>query len=186
MTEAKYLGGRLLLALPGMGDPRFERSVIALARHDAEGAFGIGIGHVIPDLGLHAILTDLDIDPGLAPDAPVHNGGPVEPERGFVLHTPDWDDDASLDAGPLGRVSASLDLLHAIADGRGPRRWVMALGYAGWAAGQLDNEMRHHGWYAADSHDDVVWHTPARGRWEATWRAEGIDPSLLVGQTGRA
>ncbi|MFM5930492.1 MAG: YqgE/AlgH family protein [Novosphingobium sp.] len=186
MTEARYLSGRLLLALPGMGDPRFDHSVIALVRHDEEGAFGIGIGHLRENLGLHEILRELDIDPGHAPDAPVHDGGPVEPSRGFVLHSPDWQDEASLDAGPLGMVSASLDLLRAIAEGRGPQRWLMALGYAGWGAGQLDNEMRHHGWYAAEGHTSVLWETRAAGRWHATWRAEGIDPALLAGETGTA
>lgn len=186
MTESQFLAGRLLLAMPGMGDPRFDHSVIAMITHDEQGAFGLGIGHRREGISLHEILRELDIDPGAAPDAPVHDGGPVEPSRGFILHSRDWQDEASLDAGPLGLVSASLTLLRAIAEGRGPERWLMALGYAGWGAGQLDNEMRHHGWYAADGHSEVIWETRAAGRWHAAWRAEGIDPALLVSQTGTA
>ena len=91
-----------------------------------------------------------------------------------------------MDAGPLGAVSASLEVLKAIAQGRGPQRWIMALGYAGWAPGQLDNEMRHHGWYAAQCHEDTLWNTPAEQRWSTAWRAEGVDPALLASQTGRA
>ena len=186
MTEPDYLAGRLLLAMPGMGDPRFNHAVIALTVHDANGAFGIGIGQVHNNTSFHSVLQELDIDPGVAPDCPVHVGGPVEPSRGFVLHTNDWREDQTLEAGPLGSLSASLTVLRAIAEGNGPEHWILALGYAGWAAGQLDNEMRHHGWYAAACHDPVLWETPAEQRWTAAWRAEGIDPALLVGQTGRA
>ncbi len=186
MTESQFLAGRLLLAMPGMGDPRFDHSVIAMITHDENGAFGLGLGHLREGVGLHEILEELDIDPGKAPDAPVHDGGPVEPSRSFILHSRDWQDEASLDAGPLGMVSASIDLLRAIAEGRGPERWLMALGFAGWGPGQLDHEMRHHGWYAADGHAEVIWEIPAAGRWQAAWRAEGIDPSLLASETGTA
>jgi len=186
MTQAEYLSGRLLLALPGMGDPRFDRAVIAMFTHSEDGAFGIDIGHVHPQMTLHRLLEELEIDPGGVPDSPVHNGGPVEPGRGFVLHSADWREEATMDAGPLGALSASLDVLRAIAEGRGPSRWLIALGYSGWAAGQLDNEMRHHGWHAAAGHAQVVWNTPAEQRWATTWRAEGIDPALLTSQTGHA
>lgn len=186
MTEAEYLGGRLLLAMPGMGDPRFDRSVIALCLHDGNGAFGIGVGHLRDGTTFYDLLAELEIDPGVAPDCPVHHGGPVEPGRGFILHSRDWQDEQTLDAGPLGLLSGSLDALKAITEGRGPQRWLMALGYAGWAPGQLDDEMRHHGWVAAQCHDEVLWQTPAEQRWSAAWRAEGIDPALLVGQTGTA
>ncbi len=186
MTQGEYLDGRMLLAMPGMGDPRFDHAVIALIRHDENGAFGIGIGHYRQGVRFHEILTELDIDPGVAPDCGVHEGGPVEPGRGFVLHSDDWREEATLDAGPLGLVSASLEVLRAIAAGEGPTRWLIALGFAGWASGQLDNEMRHHGWYAAACHPEVLWDTPAEKRWTAAWRAEGIDPALLSSQTGRA
>ncbi len=186
MTEAHYLAGRLLLAMPGMGDPRFERAVIAMCLHDENGAFGIGVGDIRHGVRLHALLEDLEIDPGEAPDCPVQNGGPVEPGRGFVLHSEDWLGEGTMIVPQIGALSASLDILRAIAEGRGPRHWLVALGYAGWGAGQLDNEMRHHGWYAAEGRSAVLFDCGAEARWAAAWRAEGIDPALLASETGRA
>ncbi len=186
MIQEQTLASRLLLALPGMGDPRFDHAVIALCTHNEEGAFGIGVGEVRDGVGLHALLEDLEIEPGLAPDVPVLNGGPVEPQRGFVLHSLDWTSPATLAVAPLCGLSASLEILRAIAAGQGPERWLVALGYAGWGAGQLDEEMHRHGWYAAEPHPEVLWDTAAPGRWHAAWRAEGIDPALLASQTGRA
>jgi putative transcriptional regulator len=186
MTETDSLAGRLLLALPGMPDPRFAHAVIALYAHDPEGALGVGIGQLIPGVSLHALLADLEIEPGEAPDAPVHLGGPVEPQRGFVLHTPDWQGEGTVDAGPLGALSTSLDVMRAIADGTGPSRWLVALGYAGWGPGQLDSEMQRHGWHAAEGRTAVLFDTPAERRWVETWKGEGIDPALLSGETGHA
>lgn len=184
--ESAYLAGKLLLALPGMGDPRFDRAVIAMINHDADGALGIGIGALRQGIGLHAILADLGIEPGHAPDLPVHYGGPVEPQRGFVLHTPDWDGPGTVEAAPLCSLSASTEVLRAIAAGEGPRRFLFALGYAGWGAGQLDGEMRRHGWQIGDGSDALLWDTPAEVRWAQSWREAGIDPALLSSETGRA
>jgi putative transcriptional regulator len=186
MTEAQYLSGRLLLAMPGMFDPRFERSVNVMCVHDENGALGIGIGHVRAGVRFRDLLKEVGIDAGTAPDREVHHGGPVEPGRGFVLHSTDWDSADTIEVPPLGALSASLDILKAIAEGRGPRRWIMALGYAGWGAGQLEGEMRHHGWFAARGHPEILFDTPAEERWTATWKAEGIDPALLANTTGRA
>jgi putative transcriptional regulator len=186
MTESAYLSGRLLLAMPGMGDPRFDRAVIAMFVHDAKGALGIGLGEARKGLRFHAILRDLDIEPGQAPDCAVLHGGPVEPQRGFVIHTPDWEGPGTILAPPLGAMSASLEALKAIAAGEGPSQWLFALGYAGWGKGQLDGEMRRHGWYAAQGRAEILFDTPAAQRWKAAWAAEGIDPALLASQTGRA
>ncbi len=186
MTEARYLAGRMLLAMPGMGDPQFDHAAIALCVHDQNGAFGLDLGTFREGVRLHELLEDLDIDPGEAPDCPVLHGGPCEPGRGFVLHSPDWGCAESLTVPSLGILSASLDVLRAIAEGRGPSRWLIALGYAGWGPGQLDAEMRHHGWYAAEGRSAILFETPAERRWTAAWRAEGIDPALLASQTGRA
>lgn len=186
MTEAHYLTGRLLLAMPGMFDPRFDHSVNVLCVHDANGALGIGIGHVRDGVRLHEILEELDIDPGVAPDCPIHHGGPVETGRGFVLHTTDWMGEDTIAVEGIGALSASLEILRAIAEGRGPAKWLVALGYAGWGAGQLDGEMRHHGWYAAQGRPEIVFDTPALKRWTAAWKAEGIDPALLASTTGQA
>lgn len=172
--------------MPGMFDPRFERSVSVICVHDQNGALGIGIGHVRQGVRFHEILRELEIDPGVAPDCAILNGGPVEPGRGFVLHTTDWGGTDTIEVRPMCALSASRDVLRAIAEGRGPRRWLMALGYAGWGPGQLEGEMRQHGWYAADAHPEVLFDTRVDARWTATWRAEGIDPALLACETGRA
>ncbi|WP_200844837.1 MULTISPECIES: YqgE/AlgH family protein [unclassified Novosphingobium] len=186
VTAEQYLSGRILLAMPGMFDPRFERSVNVMCVHDENGALGIGIGHVRQGVRFHDVLEELGIDPGVSPNREVMNGGPVEPGRGFILHSTDWGGTDTIAVEPICALSASMDVLRAIAEGRGPSQWIMALGYAGWGAGQLEGEMRHHGWYAAEGHREVLFQTPPEGRWMATWRAEGIDPALLSNETGRA
>ena len=103
-----------------------------------------------------------------------------------MLHSTDWGGSGSVEVSPLCALSASMDVLRAIAEGRGPSKWLVALGYAGWGAGQLEGEMRQHGWYAAQGRSEILFETPVNARWPATWRAEGIDPSHLVSQTGRA
>lgn len=186
MSDAQYLSGRLLLAMPGMFDPSFDHAVIALCQHDAAGAFGIGVGHVRAGISFRELLEGVGIDPGVAPDRMVHHGGPVEPGRGFVLHSSDWRGDETIEVPGLCALSASLDILRAIAAGAGPAQWLVALGYAGWGDGQLDGEMRHHGWYAAQGRPEILFDAPAEGRWQAAWRAEGIDPALLASETGHA
>ena len=190
MDEPRFLTGKLLLAMPGMGDPRFERAVIAMCAHDENGAVGIGIGHKRAGLRLRGLLTQLGIEPGEAPDRAVHHGGPVEPGRGFVLHSTHWGGQDSLHvAGPGGELFAmtgTLDVLKAIAEGKGPSRWLVALGYAGWGEGQLDDEMTRHGWFAAEGDASLLFDTPTDERWAAAFRATGVDPRLLVTQTGAA
>jgi len=190
VMEGQYLAGRMLLAMPGMFDPRFERSVNVLCVHDEHGALGINVGEVREGVTFHAILDDLGLDTAMAPDCAVLNGGPVEPGRGFVLHSLDWGGGDSIEVhtqeGPLCALSASMDILRAIAQGRGPSQWVMALGYAGWAPGQLEEEMRHHGWYAAQGSRQVLFDTAPEARWTGAWKHEGIDPGLLASQTGNA
>ena len=186
MESVAFLTGQFLLAMPGIGDPRFEHAVIALCAHDAEGALGIGIGATIAGLGLHDLLGQFDIEPGEVPDAPVHFGGPVEPRRGFVLHSLDWGGQDTIDVAGRWALSGTIDVLRAIAGGTGPSRWLVALGYAGWGAGQLDNEMKHHGWFPAPGHSEILFETPVADRWAETWKAEGIDPALLASETGHA
>ncbi len=186
MEAGQYLAGRLLLAMPGMADRRFDRSVSMMCVHDENGAMGIGIGRTHRKLRFHRILEELDIDPGEAPDCEIHDGGPVERARGFVLHSTDWGGADTVTVQPYCALSASLDVLRAIAQGKGPSRWLIALGYAGWGAGQLENEMRHHGWYVAKGSPDILFETPADARWTTTWHAEGIDPAQLSSVTGQA
>ncbi len=186
MTQSAYLAGQLLLAMPGMGDPRFEHAVIAMCSHDANGALGIDLGRVHPELTFHALLENLEIEPGAAPDCPVHIGGPVEPHRGFVLHSPEWEDPGTLAVSGCFALTPSLVVLRAIAAGEGPQRWLFALGYAGWGEAQLDEELTRHGWSATEASEALLFETSAELRWAAAWRAQGIDPALLASTTGRA
>ncbi len=128
MEDPRFLTGQFLLAMPGIGDPRFERAVIAMCVHDEDGALGIGLGRIVPRIGFHQLLKQLDIEPGVAPDAPIHHGGPVEPQRGFILHSADWGGDGSMDVAGRWQLSATLEILRAIAEGRGPSRWGRRFG----------------------------------------------------------
>lgn len=186
MDMPAYLTGQLLLALPGIGDPRFERAAIAMCAHDDEGALGIGIGHVIGGIGFHDLLRQVEIDPGESPDGPVLMGGPVEPRRGFVLHSPDWGGQDSIDVAGQWRLSGTLDVLRAIAEGRGPNRWIVALGYAGWGSGQLEGEMTRHGWFTVPADDGLLFDTPPGDRWRAAYASAGIEASMLTAQPGQA
>lgn len=186
MEAPPYLTGKLLLALPGIGDSRFERAAIAICAHDADGALGIGIGEIAEAVAFHKLLAEFDIEPGATPDAPVHLGGPVEPRRGFVLHSSDWSGQGSLDVAGRWTLSGSIDVLKAIAAGKGPSRWIAALGYAGWGAGQLDEEMTRHGWFPADVSDAILFDMPAASRWKRAYAECGIDSSLLAATVGQA
>ena len=190
MDVPRFLSGKLLLALPGMADPRFDRAVIAMAVHDENGAVGIGIGHLRAGIRFRALLRQLEVDPGDAPDCVVHHGGPVEPGRGFVLHSEDWGGQDTIRIVGANNaafaMTGTIDVLKAIAEGRGPAHWLIALGYAGWEAGQLDQEMTRHGWFAADGNRALLFDTPAVERWETAFKAQGIDPRLLASETGAA
>jgi putative transcriptional regulator len=190
IEQPTFLSGKLLLAMPGMADPRFERAVIAMCIHDENGAIGIAVGHKRSGITFRGLLRQLDIDPGEAPDRAVHHGGPVEPGRGFVLHSTDWVGQDSVqvnaDRGEIFAMTGTIDILKAIAEGKGPSRWVAALGYAGWGEGQLDEEMTRHGWFAARAEASILFDTPTDERWAAAFKAEGIDPRLLASETGAA
>lgn len=190
MDQAPFLSGQLLLAMPGMADPRFERAVIAVCVHDENGAVGIGIGHKRAGLRFRGLLKQLEIDPGQAPDCAIHHGGPVEPGRGFVLHSTDWGGEDTLHvvspSGELCALTGTIDVLKAIAEGRGPARWLAALGYAGWGGGQLEGEMTRHGWFACPGQQPLLFDTPTDERWSAAFRSAGVDPRLLSSETGAA
>ena len=190
VDQPTFLSGKLLLAMPGMADPRFERAVIAMCVHDENGAVGVGVGHKRAGITFRTLLRQLEIEPGEAPDCAVHHGGPVEPGRGFVLHSTDWGGQDTLqvnsETGELFAMTGTIDVLRAIAEGRGPKEWIVALGYAGWGEGQLDEEMTRHGWFTAQTDPDMLFDTPTDERWAAAFKAEGIDPRLLASETGAA
>jgi len=186
MDAPRFLSGQFLLAMPGIGDPRFEKAVIAMCVHDDAGALGIGLGRVVPRLGFHDLLKQLAIPPGEAPNVPIHHCRPVEPQRGFILHTPDWGGAESVHVGRRWVLSATLDILKAIAEGKGPTRWVAALGYAGWGPGQLELELGRHGWFATPGDEKLLYECDVDTRWAAAFQAAGIDSRLLAAEYGTA
>ncbi|GGB33424.1 UPF0301 protein [Sphingomonas metalli] len=181
-----YLTGQFLLATPGLGDPRFAHAVIAMCAHDEQGAIGIGLGATIDGLGLHTLLDQFEIDRGDTPDAPVHFGGPVEIRRGFVVHSRDWSGQDTIDVAGRWALSGTIDVLRAIADGTGPQRWVVALGYAGWSGGQLEDELAAPGWLTTEGDTSLLWDVEAEERWACAYAAAGIDPRHLVAGSGTA
>jgi putative transcriptional regulator len=186
MDSTRFLTGQFLLAMPGIGDPRFDHAVIAMCAHDVEGALGIGIGDTIEGLTLHDLLQQFEIEPGVAPDSPVHFGGPVEPRRGFVLHSTDWGGQDTIDVDGRWALSGTVDVLRAIADGTGPTKYLVALGYAGWGEGQLDGEMARHGWFNTAGTPDLMYEVDAEDRWAVAFAGAGIDPRLLATSAGTA
>ena len=187
-TPTTDLTGHLLIAMPGMADPRFARSVVFLCRHSDEGAFGLVINKPLPEMRLSAFLAQFDLacTPS-ADEGEVHFGGPVETNRGFVLHTADYSSrEGTQEVTPGVNLSATLDVLADLAVGEGPRGAIVALGYAGWGPGQLEREIGQNAWLTTLARNDLLFRTPAEGKWAAAVRAMGIDPQLLSSHAGRA
>jgi putative transcriptional regulator len=187
MSQPPFLSGRLLLSMPGIGDPRFERVVIAMCVHDDDGALGIVTNAPFGVLTVRELMEQLNVDPGTTPaDARVMAGGPVEPGRGFVVHSPDWQGQSSIAVGDRWMLTSTIDVLREIAAGKGPKRWLSALGYTGWAAGQLEEEMQRHGWQAAPGDPDIIFDVPRKERWTTAYERLGIAVSRLSAEPGRA
>jgi putative transcriptional regulator len=184
----KTLTGQLLIAMPQMMDPRFARSVVYVCAHsEDEGAMGLVVNKLLASLTMDALFTHLNLDPTtLAASRPVHFGGPVEPGRGFVLHTADYNEDATLLVGDGIAVTATLDILRAIGRGEGPRRNLLALGYAGWAPGQLDAEIQANGWLSAPADSDLLFDDDFEAKWQRALAKLGIDLTLLSTEAGHA
>jgi putative transcriptional regulator len=186
--EGTFLDGQLLIAMPGMGDPRFERSVIFLCAHSSDGAMGLIVNKPAPDLSFTDLLSQLKIEPKVALEGiRVHFGGPVEHGRGFVLHSSDYRaEESSLPVSAAFSMTATVDILQDIARGAGPARALLALGYAGWGPGQLESEIQANGWLTAPAQADLVFGSPDPEKWGAALRSISIDPRLLSAEGGRA
>lgn len=182
------LSGKLLIAMPGMEDPRFERSVVYICAHSDEGAMGLIVNKPAPDIRLDDLLEQLDIDRGDGSrDAQVFFGGPVEGGRGFVLHTGDYHgNDSTLQVDDAFAMTATRDILEDITRGRGPKAALAALGYSGWAPGQLEGELAQNAWLTCDADQAIVFAPDNGGKWEAALRKLGIDPLMLSATGGRA
>ncbi|MFO1034442.1 MAG: YqgE/AlgH family protein [Hyphomicrobiales bacterium] len=186
MSHATSLTGKLLIAMPGITDQNFERSVVFLCAHSEQGAMGFVINKPAP-LTVFADLLEktemakrLDLIPEEVARTPIRLGGPVDTFRGFVLHSNDYaGDDLSLKTGKAFTVSASLDVLTDIAKGQGPARHLIALGYAGWSPGQLENEILHNGWLHCDADSDIVFNDDMTQTHTAALAKIGVDPAKL-------
>ncbi|MDX1541431.1 MAG: YqgE/AlgH family protein [Geminicoccaceae bacterium] len=180
------LTGQLLVAMPQMSDPRFERTVVYLCAHSDEGAMGLVVNRLIDSLTFPNLLNQLGIDPAGETDLPIHFGGPVESSRGFVLHSSEYAQDSTLLIDENIALTATIDVLKAIASGSGPRHRVLALGYAGWAPGQLDAEIQANGWLLVPADPDLVFGPDNGAKWQRAIAKLGIDLSLLSAQAGHA
>ncbi len=187
MSTTGYLTNHLLIAMPALADQNFSRAVTFICEHNEDGALGVIINRP-GDVALGEILHQMNLDaadPQVAGQA-VYQGGPVSPERGFVLHGDDSRWEATLRVGPDTGVTSSRDILEAIVAKQGPRDYLVAMGYAGWAAGQLDEEMRDNAWLSVPAQHEILFHTPDSQRWHAATRLLGIDPDRLSGEAGHA
>src|SRR6266480_7966615 len=189
-----YLDGQMLIAMPAMTDEPFARSLIYVCAHSSEGAMGIIVNHPAENIKFPDLLVQLDVIPAadliqLPPkaDVKVLKGGPVETGRGFVLHSADFFIENStlpIDNGIC--LTATLDILKAIARGQGPESAVLALGYAGWGAGQLENEIQENGWLHCPADSELIFGPDTEGKYGKALRKIGIDPGMLSSESGHA
>ncbi len=185
-TSSGYLTGQLLIAMPQMQDPRFERTVIFLCAHTADGAMGLVVNRLMDSVSFPDLLDQLNIETGGEDSILVHFGGPVEAGRGFVLHSADFIQDSTLVINEEVALTATIDILKSIADGEGPQRCLLALGYAGWGPGQLDSEIQQNGWLCVPADDGLLFGPSLDERWEQAMGKLGIDINMLSGESGNA
>lgn len=189
-----YLDGQFLIAMPGMQDPRFERAVVYVCAHSQDGAMGIAINQAAPQITFRELLVQLDIisdEPIKLPEPAghmrVHRGGPVETTRGFVLHSADYFiENSTLPIDDHVCLTATLEILKAIANGRGPENAMLALGYAGWAPGQLEDEIQQNGWLFCDAVPELIFDADLDSKYERALGLIGIDPGRLASDAGHA
>lgn len=179
--------GKCLIAMPSMDDPNFARAVVYICAHTPEGAMGLVVNRAFPQLSFPDILEQLNIESTPACERiRVHFGGPVEAARGFVLHSAEYAQAATLLVNDGVALTATTDVLRAMAQGTGPRRSLMALGYAGWGSGQLDNELKENAWLVVDADEDLLFGNAIDTKWTAALGRLGIDPAMLSDAAGHA
>jgi putative transcriptional regulator len=182
------LAGKLIVAMPAMGDPRFARSVILICAHSDEGAMGLIINKPVTDFSFTELLAQLNITKrGDGREISVHFGGPVERGRGFVLHSTDYDSGSATTQVRDGLgMTATVDVLEALAKGSGPKRAFLALGYAGWGPGQIELEIGRNDWLVSDSEDELIFSAQDSSKWAEAIRLMGIDLIKLSPSAGHA
>ncbi|MSO55031.1 MAG: YqgE/AlgH family protein [Rhodospirillales bacterium] len=181
------LTGKLLVAMPGMRDPRFAKSVIYVCAHSSDGAMGLVVNQALRTLSFPELLTQLGLDTnGTTDRIRVHIGGPVESGRGFILHSSEYRQQGTLIVDDHFALSATVDILKAMARGDGPRRSLLALGYAGWGPGQLDGEIKANGWLHVPPDEDLVFGVDLDSKWVRAMGKLGVDPRMLSDEAGHA
>lgn len=190
-----YLEGQLLLAMPGMSDPRFDRSVIYICSHGEEGAMGLIINSPTENIDFPGLLDQLEVkynpDLLLRNDIPgkeviLHNGGPVEIGRGFILHSADYVQESTLIVSETVALTATMDILSSIAEGHGPENFLVALGYTGWGKGQLEEEINRNSWLNIEADDELLFHTDMDLLWPRAMAKLGVDITMLSTMAGNA
>ncbi|MEL6287317.1 MAG: YqgE/AlgH family protein [Pseudomonadota bacterium] len=188
-----YLDGQLLIAMPSMMDERFERSVIYLCAHSEDGAMGIIVNKQADHIGFSDLLDQLDLLEQVGETKvdldrlTVHAGGPVETGRGFVLHSTDYhSDNSTMEIDDDVSLTATVDILRAIARGAGPSRAILALGYAGWSAGQLENEIQSNGWLSCPAKSEIVFAPNNAEKYDSALSSMGVKSAFLVADAGHA
>jgi|SRR5699024_4113957 len=176
---------QFLLAMPGQMGGDFEQSLAFIAEHNDEGAMGLVVNKPC-DLSINDVLGQMNIDADITPDRPVYWGGPVQPERGFVLHRDDGDWESTLHMEHGLAITTSKDILEAIGNGCGPADYLITLGYAGWSDGQLENEMLDNSWLTAPADAQIIFTTPIARRWAAAAKQLGVQAHQLSGHAGHA
>lgn len=186
MNAVSDLSNHFLIAMPGLEDANFYRTVTYICEHNAQGAMGIVINRPL-DISLGDILEQMEItaSPDTSKQA-VFSGGPVQTERGFVLHSPDGDWESTLKVTPEISITTSRDILEAIADNKGPEQSLVALGYAGWGEGQLEEEMSANAWLSGPADSQIIFDLPSEERWQAAAQILGVDMNLMSGDAGHA
>jgi putative transcriptional regulator len=181
------LTGKCLIAMPSLADSTFARSVIYICAHSPEGAMGLVVNRALDQLTFPDILDQMGIEQMADCESiRVHFGGPVESARGFVLHSADYALSSTLKVDGTAALTATTDVLRAIAEGAGPRRSLMALGYSGWGAGQLDSEIQENSWLTVDADEEILFSSRLESKWDLAVRRLGIDPTMLVSTAGHA
>lgn len=186
VAEPTWLNGQLLIAMPAMPDPRFGRTVLYICAHSPEGAMGLIINRAFGEVRFVDLMGQLGIEGGSTPDRPVHFGGPVDSSRGFVLHSTDFQADQTLVVDENVALTATRDILQAIASGSGPHKAIFALGYASWAPGQLDSEIQANDWLTAPADQDLIFDPDLDTKWERAISRLGFTPAMLSGEAGHA
>ena len=187
MSETSCLKDHFLIALPSLQDANFFHSVTYLCEHTDEGAMGLVVNRP-SELAFADILRHMEIEVGeqTPTDIPVFTGGPVQEDRGFLLHSPPDRWQSTLVVNDELAITTSRDILQAIAEGEGPKEVLIALGYAGWGPGQLEQELQQDSWLVAPASREILFHTPVEKRWEAAAALAGVDLNLITSTAGHA